>query len=723
MDATTLLQHRDFMLRVARAMLRDEADVEDVVQDSYVAALQSAPPRTGRVRPWLGGITRNLARNLNRSEGRRRAREERVARPEGVEESADRLRWQQRVVEAVLALEPPYRDVIVLRYLEELPPREVATRLDVPVNTVRTRTRRAVEQLRGVFDNQYGGRAAWSAAIGGLFFAKAASASKLLVAALLVAVTGATGALWHSSTRSEQVPTRRAESVASDGREESARTKTVAEAAAESAKRSRPTHFRGRIFPFGTGLKAPLADATVHLQHASRRTWLATTKTDAEGRFTIAWKSNWKILSERDYNQYLLYVVHDKRWSDPIYVHPDGFGDGYVARVVLEDNPRFQFVVGAGKRGIAGACVTLHRPPGYASIELGGVIGSAMTDREGFARPEWPSWVDEAVIRVERPGGDTLQWSMALQQARTYDPYDVALDGDDLATVRIQVVDRKGNPAANVRVRADGSWAPDGVSNGPYLRIAHGAEQVPLIGVTDRQGVATFRFPADRAREGIYLPHRMIAYRDHDGLPQFVEWVWNQRTDQEVEGARTGNTLRLLQFGVTGRERAVFALRGNDPQRELYVYQRGPGGVVHCRELGSLMRIGDFTFCRLLDGGRGEIGILTHLDDERIGWARLDEAQFARCVSGEAVVEPCAPKQSIEFTIRYPKGHPSDEAWLEAVDVPFSIGSSVSPGDEEHFLLPNIPGKWRVRFGRESTKSVLFDPRKDSPYTLPFPPD
>src|SRR5262245_2004586 len=72
----------------------------------------------------------------------------------------------RRVVSSVLALEEPYRDVVLLRFFEDLPPREVARRLGVPTETVRTRTRRALDRLRERLDAEHGGdRAAWSAAL------------------------------------------------------------------------------------------------------------------------------------------------------------------------------------------------------------------------------------------------------------------------------------------------------------------------------------------------------------------------------------------------------------------------------------------------------------------------------------------------------------------------------------------------------------------------------
>jgi len=594
--------------------------------------------------------------------------------------------------------------------------------------------------LRGVFDNQYGGRAAWSAAIGGLFFAQAATAtagvSKLLVAALLVAVTGATGLLWRSSTREDRVPVRRLDALATQvGDDASAAKRAEAKAATEvSAEPLRRTRFRGRVFPYGKKLQTPLAGATVYMTHRSvkmngppNRRWLATTTTDSEGRFEFAWKSNWKFLGGSGMQQYLLYICHEKRWGDPLYIHEDGFrdGDGLVLRVELNDNPRFQFVVGAGKQGVEGARVTLLQPPSRGSMTLGTHLGSAITDAQGYAQPEWPAWAGSAIVRVVRRNRDVLQWHMDLQQARTYDPYDLSLDEEGLATVRMKVIDRNGDPAGGVRVFARGSWAPDGRTDGPYIRVAHGAEPVPLVGVTDAEGIATFRFPADRARHGIYLPRRMIALGVRDGLPQIAQWLADPRGRAEEEGARTGNTLPLLRLGSTGTERPMFAIRGDDPHLEYFAFWRGRDGraVGVETDYSTELRVDGFTICRFSDLGPqpgrepGELGIFVDVG-ERIGWAVLDEAQLARCLRGEAVVEFTKPTDLRDLTVRVPKHLPDDEIWLEAVDVPFHMGVDCGPGGESILGLPAIPGKWRVFYGREGNRGYLIEPGAKSEITI-----
>ncbi len=70
---------------------------------------------------------------------------------------------RRRLSDAVTKLEEPYRTTIWLRFFEDMPPRDVAAKMKVPVETVRTRTRRALEQLRQQLDEEYGDRRAWLA--------------------------------------------------------------------------------------------------------------------------------------------------------------------------------------------------------------------------------------------------------------------------------------------------------------------------------------------------------------------------------------------------------------------------------------------------------------------------------------------------------------------------------------------------------------------------------
>jgi RNA polymerase sigma-70 factor (ECF subfamily) len=163
--ADALLAHAGFLRRLARSLLFDEGQAEDVVQETMLVALSERPRSGSLLRAWLAGIARNVALKGLRAEARRRGREIRAARPEACAaagEVAARLELQRRVVEAVQALDEPYRSAVVHRWFEDRAPREIARATGVPVRTVETRLRRAVALLRGRLDAAHGGdRRAW----------------------------------------------------------------------------------------------------------------------------------------------------------------------------------------------------------------------------------------------------------------------------------------------------------------------------------------------------------------------------------------------------------------------------------------------------------------------------------------------------------------------------------------------------------------------------------
>ncbi len=191
----SLVAHAGFIRNVARKLLLDDHEVDDVVQQTLLAALEKPPSRPGPLKPWLATVARNLARMRRRTEGRIDRREQAAARPEAMPatgEIAARLETQRKLVEAVTSLDEPYRDVVVLRFFDELPPREVALRLDLPVETVRTRTRRALEQLRGRLDHESNGdRKAWQLAL--LPLALPSARTQAVAATATVGIVGAIG--------------------------------------------------------------------------------------------------------------------------------------------------------------------------------------------------------------------------------------------------------------------------------------------------------------------------------------------------------------------------------------------------------------------------------------------------------------------------------------------------------------------------------------------------
>jgi len=165
-DLDSLDEHREFVRGVVRRLLRDEQGVEDVLQDTWMAALESPPRDRGALRGWLARVGRNFAISRLRGDARRARRERAAARAEALPaESASRLEQHRMVVEAVLSLREPLRSTILLRFYEDLPPREIARIQGVPVATVRSRVRRGVERLRTWFDRRHESREDWCLAL------------------------------------------------------------------------------------------------------------------------------------------------------------------------------------------------------------------------------------------------------------------------------------------------------------------------------------------------------------------------------------------------------------------------------------------------------------------------------------------------------------------------------------------------------------------------------
>jgi len=164
--AESLLQYEPFVRAIARKLLSSEAQVQDVVQETWLRALRRPPSRGAAVKGWLARVTGNAARDVHRREARRRARERDAARgerEESVETTQERLEAHRLVVDAVLALAEPYRSVVLLSYYQELSPARIAERLGRKPVTVRSQLHRAHQLLREGLDEEFGGdRKAWA---------------------------------------------------------------------------------------------------------------------------------------------------------------------------------------------------------------------------------------------------------------------------------------------------------------------------------------------------------------------------------------------------------------------------------------------------------------------------------------------------------------------------------------------------------------------------------
>lgn len=134
--------------RAALLVVGDAAAAEDIAQESFLAAVR-ALDRFDRRRPfgpWLHRIVVNRSIDWARSRALRRE-----TFLDGPEPAADEREPAGRVEElaaALAALQPEQRAVVVLRYLLDYTPGEIARLLDLPRGTVNSRLRRGLDRLQ-----------------------------------------------------------------------------------------------------------------------------------------------------------------------------------------------------------------------------------------------------------------------------------------------------------------------------------------------------------------------------------------------------------------------------------------------------------------------------------------------------------------------------------------------------------------------------------------------
>lgn len=217
--AHELSAHAAWLRQLARALVGNAA-ADDLVQDTMEAALRNPPAVDRPLRPWLRVVLGNAARMHWRSNARRSQREHQAVAlaaisDEGPEPGLAKLELHRQLVDAVMALAEPYRETVVLRFVDGLSAADIARKLDVPAATVRSRLKRGLDNLRTDLERERG--ASWrfalapllssaqlapgttAAALTGALAMKIAIGTAVTVAAITIAVAG-----WPRSSSSRE---------------------------------------------------------------------------------------------------------------------------------------------------------------------------------------------------------------------------------------------------------------------------------------------------------------------------------------------------------------------------------------------------------------------------------------------------------------------------------------------------------------------------------------
>jgi RNA polymerase sigma factor (sigma-70 family) len=146
---------------LARSLVHGDADADDLLQETAIAAMEHPPDQDRPVRPWLATVLRNRWRMDRRGRARRQAREHELgldlaeaARDDAhdAQDTIDRARTLERLASALVALDEPFRDVVIRRYLDGQSAADIARALQIPAGTVRWRLKTGLDRLRAELD-------------------------------------------------------------------------------------------------------------------------------------------------------------------------------------------------------------------------------------------------------------------------------------------------------------------------------------------------------------------------------------------------------------------------------------------------------------------------------------------------------------------------------------------------------------------------------------------
>jgi RNA polymerase sigma-70 factor (ECF subfamily) len=146
-------------LAVALRVLGSRSDAEEVLQDSFVEVwtrAKSYDAERGSARAWVLAIARNRAIDRLRRRGSQARTASGAANEPGVAgatplELAEQRQSRERIQAALRELTPEQRQVLELGYFEGLSQSEIATRLNEPLGTIKTRVRTALQKLATLF--------------------------------------------------------------------------------------------------------------------------------------------------------------------------------------------------------------------------------------------------------------------------------------------------------------------------------------------------------------------------------------------------------------------------------------------------------------------------------------------------------------------------------------------------------------------------------------------
>jgi len=140
-------RHRDWVHRLAWRFTGHQQDALDILQETFLYLLKKLPDLrlTASLTTFLYPVVKHLSLNLRRRRGGAAADEDILtAIPDPTAPPTSRT----ELAAALAGLPPEQREVVLMRFVDDMSLDEIAVALDVPIGTIKSRLHRALETLR-----------------------------------------------------------------------------------------------------------------------------------------------------------------------------------------------------------------------------------------------------------------------------------------------------------------------------------------------------------------------------------------------------------------------------------------------------------------------------------------------------------------------------------------------------------------------------------------------
>ena len=146
----------DLMCREAYIICKYEDDVKEIVQETIYKAYRNIRnlKEPQYFKTWLSKILINVANDYLRKKGMVDLELDKTSYIKEVV-TEDKVEIKIDLYNAIDELEDKYKDVVILRYFDDLKIEEISKRLDRPINTIKTHLRKALKDMKKMLKEGY----------------------------------------------------------------------------------------------------------------------------------------------------------------------------------------------------------------------------------------------------------------------------------------------------------------------------------------------------------------------------------------------------------------------------------------------------------------------------------------------------------------------------------------------------------------------------------------